>query len=256
MKKTMFLIFLGMIHVFAVEPLVTDRPDQTESSSTVPKSNLQIETGLFYETDQYTHNRSNVKNTNLNIATTLFRYGLTKNIELRLGAEHSTQKLFLDDNEILSTSGLNGVDVGAKIFLRKEDGYIPESAVILSAGLPIGNEDLVAASAEYTMLFAMAHSLSPSVGFGYNAGFTFDENEEINWIYSAAVGIGLLDNTGAFIELYGGKHPNVDAQFLFDMGFTHLLSKTFQLDLSGGAALSQESPDWFISTGFSYRFEL
>ena len=67
-------------------PLITDRPDQTESAVTVPKKSLQIETGAVYEFDRI----GSTEIRSLHFAKTLFRYGVTDCLELRLDTEHST----------------------------------------------------------------------------------------------------------------------------------------------------------------------
>ena len=66
----------------AASEIVTDRPDATESSSTVPKNTLQIETGIIFESfkDQA------VNLNNWALGTTLLRYGVWDNFELRLGS--------------------------------------------------------------------------------------------------------------------------------------------------------------------------
>ena len=61
--------------------LITDRPDATEASSTVGKGVLQIETGGLYES--FEDNNVTVETTTFN--TTLIRYGLLSNMEIRLG---------------------------------------------------------------------------------------------------------------------------------------------------------------------------
>jgi len=61
------------------QPLVTDRPDATEASSTVGKGILQIETGGLYES--YEDNA--VQSENYTFNTTLVRYGILENLELR-----------------------------------------------------------------------------------------------------------------------------------------------------------------------------
>ncbi len=47
LKCVIFTFILFGEHLAAQE-IVTDRPDQTEASSTVGNGNLQIETGLLY----------------------------------------------------------------------------------------------------------------------------------------------------------------------------------------------------------------
>ena len=62
-------------------PLVTDRPDATEASSTVGAGVLQIEAGGFYTYYEENNNKSETYGYN----TTLVRYGVLENLELRLG---------------------------------------------------------------------------------------------------------------------------------------------------------------------------
>jgi hypothetical protein len=57
-------------------PLVTDRPDATEASSTVGKGVLQLETGGLYETFE----ANNVKQESYTYNTMLIRYGLLNNL--------------------------------------------------------------------------------------------------------------------------------------------------------------------------------
>ena len=59
-------------------PLVTDRPDATEASSTVGKGVLQFETGGLYESFK----TNNIKNESYTYNTMLIRYGLLYNLEL------------------------------------------------------------------------------------------------------------------------------------------------------------------------------
>jgi hypothetical protein len=98
--------------------LITDRPDATEASSTVGKGTLQIETGAFY--DSFTNNNVNFKNYTIN--TTLIRYGILENLELRIGwdfVEGITTENNLKLNNI--TSGLSPLLLGVKIDVSKEN---------------------------------------------------------------------------------------------------------------------------------------
>ncbi len=65
-------------------PLVTDRPDQTESSSVVPQWRLQIETGAARE---WVETGSNEYENNTSYGSTLLRFGVLKFLELRLGTD-------------------------------------------------------------------------------------------------------------------------------------------------------------------------
>ena len=62
-------------------PLVTDRPDATESPAVVPLGYLQMETGAFFES--FDDNGLKVNSTVYN--TSLLRIGILEHIEFRLG---------------------------------------------------------------------------------------------------------------------------------------------------------------------------
>ena len=61
--------------------LVTDRPDATEASSVVGQGTLQIESGGLYESFE----ENSIKSESYTYNTTLVRYGILDNLELRLG---------------------------------------------------------------------------------------------------------------------------------------------------------------------------
>jgi len=93
MRNIIFVLFLclGVMvqaqdDMVEVENIITDRPDQTESSATVGNNAFQIETGPVLNVyDAY--------NNQLDLIS-LFRYGLGDNFEFRLvsgiGRTHST----------------------------------------------------------------------------------------------------------------------------------------------------------------------
>ncbi|WP_229724529.1 transporter [Winogradskyella forsetii] len=80
------MLFASMFLTFSqetdtVEPIVTDRPDATEASSTVGKGTFQIETGGLFESFE----ENNTKSENYTYNTILIRYGILDNVELRVG---------------------------------------------------------------------------------------------------------------------------------------------------------------------------
>jgi hypothetical protein len=77
-----------------------------------------------------------------------------------------------------------------------------------------------------------------------------------HFIYTAALGIGLPETLGAFVEFFGdiptysqGPGPGNS----FNGGFTCLLTDNLQLDASGGVGLSKAADDWFAGIGLSFR---
>jgi len=253
-QALVFLLFINSI-LFSQTlsyPLITDRPDLTESSSIVPKGSLQIETGMVYESDEFTTDGVSTSVKSFNLATTLLRYGLTNLFELRLGSEYLMEKMKIKTQKE-TLKGINGLDLGTKIFLFNEKDYIPESSIIINVNFPVGNDAFNENKILPSMLFAMSHTLSEKIGLGYNLGGEWTDPEQLNYLYSIAVGIGLTERLSGFIETFGAFSKDVPSSIALDAGLTFLLNPTLQLDTSIGYSLTEENPDWFINAGFSWR---
>ena len=99
--------------------LVTDRPDQTESSSTIPLRHLQIESGFIFE-------KVSPEETNTYYNATLLRFGLLKGFEIRVGMDYAQNKINDSiSDEWITTSGFSPLSVGGKIQVTHEKGWIP-----------------------------------------------------------------------------------------------------------------------------------
>jgi hypothetical protein len=233
-------------------PLVTDRPDQTESAAIVPLHFLQIETGFILSNDEtdLSHDRSFTYN------TTLLRYGLWDGFELRLGAS------FLGDNisnknadYSQNYAGFSPLYAGFKVKVVEEEGVRPEIAFLSALVLPFtAGTDYKPSYTAATMRFAFSHTLSDRLSLGYNLGAEWDGETAIpGYFYSVSLGIGLVENLGMFVESFGTIPESGFAQHQIDAGFTYLLTPNFQADISGGIGLNDAAPDNFISFGLSYR---
>ncbi len=114
------------------ETIVTDRPDQTEAPPLTPKGWFQFEFGIQSEFDEVKDSKVKTQSTLYN--TTLWKYGLTKSIELRLITEFGEDKVTFknsnNEDTTTSVSGLNPITVGLKIPLQKEQGMVPDISLI------------------------------------------------------------------------------------------------------------------------------
>lgn len=116
-----------------IEPLITDRPDQTESPNAMPKGFLQVETGAYYESFK----DNNIKTEDFTFNTTLVRYGLLDNLELRLGWDFVEGKTKVNGNALANvSSGFNPLLLGVKTSIAKENGYFPEIGLLGHIYLP------------------------------------------------------------------------------------------------------------------------
>ena len=128
MKKGLLLI-IAFASFVANAQIETDRPDFTESPNTVPKGALQVETGFIFENDKIENLGGSFEYQNMTVNTTLLRFGLQENFELRFNWANNrnevTQKRLIQggaDSSISSiASGFSTSFIGFKTNLFKTD---------------------------------------------------------------------------------------------------------------------------------------
>ena len=225
--------------------LVTDRPDRTESAAAIPRGLVQVETGYLFSRDEGVDT--------FEVPGTLVRLGLGARTELRLG--HAG---------IIGSARRHGAgdsEIGAKVnLIETADGWTPELAVLGGLSLPTGAEHHSSGRADPSFLVAGAHELSSRLSVGYNVGAAWESSpdrpdREALLLYSLALGIGVTDRLGAFVEVFGDRRTAGDATtgVSIDGGLTFLLTRTMQIDLYVGRGLHGPTADTFVGTGLSFR---
>ena len=112
------LLLIVTQFLYAQETIQTDRPDQTESTSITPKSNLQLESGFFYE-------KTDTELRNISYPTLLIKYGVNKNLELRAGTDFNSETVYQERN-----SGISPITLGFKAKLMEERKLMPSLAFL------------------------------------------------------------------------------------------------------------------------------
>lgn len=245
-----YLLFMILVcsTAFAQEDVVqpeaiqTDRPDQTETPALVPAGMFQMENGFSLE--------ENGDAQMIVAPSSLFKYGINENFELRLIAEYATLKLGGE-----KFSGLAPVLIGFKARIAEEKGIWPKTSFIGHMSIPkLASEDFKGDFYAPEFRFVMQHTLSEDVSFSYNLGAEWDGfTPEPAFIYTIATGFGLTDKFGAFVELYGFARQEGKPDHRFDGGLTYLISHNFMIDFSAGGGITQNAPDYFAAFGFSFR---
>ena len=238
---------------------MTDRPDQTESTATVPPGRSQLELGATFTRDQ----EGGTTVETLEVPGSLLRIGLGERLELRLGWTG-----WLDDEERTGglrtgADGIGDAEIGAKVRLREGGGRSPAVALIAATSVPVGDEPLSSERFDPAARIAVSHDLEGGIGVGWNVGVeTASEPADggrttrATAIYTLAAGFPAGERWGLFAELFGeipmsaggGPAHSVDG------GVTWLVRPNLQLDAAAGAGLSDDAPDWFAGVGLSVRF--
>lgn len=247
-----------------VPSIATDRPDQTECPYLVPTGLFQIETGTWIENDK----SGNIRQQNITYNTSLLKYGVSKNFELRFIAEYKGEYTYDRSTDTLLSKnvGMNSVAIGTKIFICEQKGIIPKTSLIAHLQLPyFGRKDFRPNHLAPRFRFTMQNTITDRISLSYNLGGEWEGNTGSSTIiYTVSLAIGLVDRLGMYVEAYGfvtensNNQDQFDGSFTddhrFDMGFTYLLQNNLQLDVSGGVGLTDDSPDNFLSCGVSWRF--
>lgn len=221
--------------------LVTDRPDQTESSSTIGYGNLQVESGLLVT---YEDNDQNLTR-HLLIPTTLFRYGVTKWIEVRVLNQLESQKM---NAELIQ--GISDLEIGTKFQIHKGENNKMEVAFLSHLLVPTGTQGLSNDRFGTINKICVSHALTDFMAFGYNLGYNYLGHDNGDLTYSFALGVSVNQKTGIYIEPFGEISNFENFLLSFDSGFTYLVNRSIQIDFSFGTGVNHGMN--YISIGCSW----
>jgi len=251
----------GCVYPEKPGPMLTDRPGAGTPPSVVPPCYPQVALGWYH-----TESSGNGEKQKTDVAPdTLVRFGLIPDLELRLGyGGYAWQRVSGNNRASSNSSGWSDANVGFKFRFFEGTKWIPESAFVGQLTLPVGRKGFSSERADPSFLFAFSNSLTDFFSFDYSLGPAWNTEEDqfsnrhtlsvFQW--AASLGIGITEKLGGFVEFYGdaGLSASKTPVNAFDAGLTYLLFDNFQLDVSGGVGLSDAADDWFVATGFSYRF--
>lgn len=233
------------------EPLVSDRPDFTESTSTVQPGDVQAEGG--YTFSRVSDERSSAA------GELLVRIGVTRRAELRLEPGSYTWVTSSDGKQ----SGREDAEVGVKLRAHNatDEGrsLVPAVSFVLATSVPTGSREFRENRLQPEAKLATEWTLAPHLSLGTNlemASLLRDGKRYTELGASASFGLDLSPRVGAFAEAFGFA-PQVSGEKhtgYLDTGLTALLSAQLQVDVRGGVGLNGAGPDYFIGAGLVRRW--
>lgn len=237
------------------EPLVTDRPDFTEASSTVGLGVAQLEIGYTYAFDDDGPGSTKTHS----YPEPLLRYGVLRDwLELRVGWNYADEESLAGN-----ASGSEDLYLGFKIGLTPQAGLLPEMALIPQMTVPTGDSDFttdhVLPGVNWIygwelcdwLVTAGSTQFNSAIDDGTSASYT-------EWAQSWTFGYALADRVGAYTEWYGLFPHGADTaqtEHYFNGGFTFLINDDIQWDVRSGVGLNDVADDYFVGTGLSLRFK-
>ncbi len=235
-------------------PLVTDRPDFTEASSTVGHGVFQIEIGYTYTCD----NDGTTQTVSHSYPETLLRYGMLANwLEFRLGSNFLSERI-----GGLTSTGSEDLYLGFKMGLTPQHDWLPETALIPQMTVPTGSGFLtnnkVLPGANLVYSWDITERLSTAGSTQFNSALDDATNSQYaEWAQSWTFGYALTDQLGMYTEWYAFFPNGADSiteEHYFNGGFTRTVGHNVQWDIRGGMGLNEAADDYFLGTGLSVRF--
>lgn len=235
-----FALFLGEL---SGQTIITDRPDQTESSSTVGKGNLQIESGILIGFEE----EGTARERQILAPTTLFRIGVTKGLEIRVLNQFENAKNQVNSETI---NGISDLELGFKAQLLQKEDVNTEIAFLSHLIMPTGSTGLSLDKFGTINKLSISHSLTEDIGLGYNIGYNYFGEGKGDLTYSVALGIGITEKAAVYVEPYGDLVELENFVANFDAGATYLVNDDLQLDFSFGLGLNHKMN--YMSLGVSW----
>lgn len=226
------------------EPLITDRPDFTESPIAVPRGRLQLESGISY---QWRNGGAVASGPEL-----LARYGLRRRIELRLGLPDYGRAV----TRGRAVSGFGDTYVGVKLPLGPLPGG-SELALIPAVSLPSRRAPLSSGSVDPELKLTWSRALARGTDLSlmaFGLWTTADDRRRAVLQQTVSLGHDLGERLGMFIEWAGTFARGASADHVAHVGLAYLIGADMQVDIHGGASVNGTDHAPFIAGGYSVRF--
>ena len=249
MMNSFRIIFLLCCSItLAAQEIITDRPDQTESSSTIQKGNLQIESGILLEFlgEDISSRQYSSSERNLVAPTTLIRYGLLDFAELRIVSQIESVK-----NNSTSVTGIGDLEIGTKLQLLKKEKSLLEIALLSHIIIPTGSKEVSSNTTGSINKLCVSHRSNTNISIAYNLGYNYFGSGKGNPTYSFVLGSAINDKASVYLEPYGELIEFEDNVININSGITYLMKDNFQLDFSFGTGINHIFN--YTAIGFSWN---
>lgn len=240
----LFIILIFPNFLFSQEKLKidTDRPDQTECTSTVPKGYFQMENGFTYIDAVSDVNR-------FFFPSSLWKVGVNERFELRMITE--TQQAFHHNK---AEFGLSPIRFGFKSRLMDAKGAIPNISFIGHLSVPyISTENLRETNFNTDFRFTFDNALSKKISIGYNLGMRWeDENPLPFFQYTCALGYTFNNRWKAYVELFGDKPQNENFELATSGGIYYYPVPNLMFDITAAYGLLNNNLNYYTALGVSF----
>ena len=240
------------------EPLVSDRPDFTEASTTVGRGVAQVELGYTF----FSNSDSGETTRTHTFPEMLWRIGMFAEwFEFRIAYTAASMDTAAPPLPPLTVNGSFDLYLGAKLGLTPQEGILPEMALVPQMRVPTGSSEFTAGIVLPGVNWLYGWDITEELSFGGStqANRFVDDLGDVylEMAQSFTLGVSLTENLGMYTEWFvlipSGSLISRTQHYL-DGGFTYSVTNDLQLDVRAGVGLSDGSEDYFVGTGLVRRF--
>jgi hypothetical protein len=240
------------------EGLIGDRPDFIEASTTVGLGVKQIEMGYTYSFD----NDGTTQVRGHSNPEMLWRLGFYAEwLEMRIGYNFSESRERTGGVDT-NTRGGEDLYLGFKFALTPQDGVLPESAMMLQATVPTGDDSFTAGETLPAITYTYSWELNEKWALAgqTQVGRAIDGSTSRPYTeFSQAVGLvrTFNDNLGGYFEWFCMIPDGADdapREHYMDGGFAYQVNNNLQFDVRVGFGMSDSADDYFAGLGVIYRY--
>ena len=235
--------------------LTGDRPDGTESPTTVDAGHFQFEVSSV----DYLRNRNAEGDLDaLTAGATNVRIGLLSDLELQVIFDlYAREEFDPAGGRTEISEGFSDITLRPKLNLWGNDEGPSALAIMPAIKIPTGTE-LSNGEVEGGIVVPFGTDLADGVGLGLMAEVDWVYNEESDdydteLFHTAVVGFDVTDALGVYLEYIGIAGEDA-YQPSFSGGVTCLVDENLQLDAGAVVGLNENADDLQIFTGFTIRF--
>lgn len=239
----------------ALRDLVGDRPDGTESPTTVDAGHFQIETSFI----EWARDRSGGATAEeFLFGATNLRIGLLQHLELQVIFDlYARTEAKEGRGPVERADGFSDVTLRPKLNLWGNDGGSTALALLPSLKIPTGTE-LSNGEAEGGLAVPFSADLGAGLDLGLMAEVQWLHDEdsgghEAEFIHTAVIGRDLTEVIGVYLEYIGIAGPGAYQPHL-SSGATWSLDANTALDFGVIAGLNDHAEDIRIFSGITVRF--
>ena len=249
MKKTTFLfaLLLTISLCYAQEELPTvvpDRPGYCWGTEVTSHHKIIWDHGFGYEST------SDGANT-LTLSSSVLRYGLFENLELRVGTDFMMYK----DGDVLErTFVISPLTVGTKLKVYDGSGILPSMGLLAELqSSHVGSKDLLPSHLAPSLYLIFENDVTEWLGVYYNVGEEWDgESATPTTFLGLSLYFSVQDNWGAFVETYNYLNPEEENQYMGEFGLFWQVSRRVQLDMEADFDLKNLGNYYSVGCGVSW----